>query len=232
MRLDKFLVNSGLGSRKEVKKLIKEKRISINGSFICKDSDQIDENRDEIFFDGSKIQYSKYIYILLNKPKGYLSATEDKSQPTVLDLVNEYNYLDLFPVGRLDKDTTGCLLITNDGPLAHKLLSPKYHVDKIYEVTIDKEMNNFEIVKKAFNEGIPMDDDTTLPADLESIDSTHFLITLRQGKFHQVKRMFKFFNYTVVELNRKSFSFLTVDGINQGDYRLLSKEEIEQLSKI
>ena len=161
-----------------------------------------------------------------------MSATEDKSQPTVLDLVNEYNYLDLFPVGRLDKDTTGCLLITNDGPLAHKLLSPKYHVDKIYEVTIDKEMNNFEIVKKAFNEGIPMDDDTTLPADLESIDSTHFLITLRQGKFHQVKRMFKFFNYTVVELNRKSFSFLTVDGINQGDYRLLSKEESEQLSKI
>ena len=232
MRLDKFLVNSGLGSRKEVKKLIKEKRISINGSFNCKDSDQIDENSDEIFFDGSKIQYSKYIYILLNKPKGYLSATEDKSQPTVLDLVNEYNYLDLFPVGRLDKDTTGCLLITNDGPLAHKLLSPKYHVDKIYEVTIDKEMNNFEIVKKAFNEGIPMDDDTTLPADLESIDSTHFLITLRQGKFHQVKRMFKFFNYTVVELNRKSFSFLTVDGINQGDFRLLWKEEIKQLSKI
>ena len=140
MRLDKFLSSCGLGSRKEVKKLIKDKRICVNGSFNVKDSLNINESEDKVFFDDELLEYKEFYYILLNKPKGYLSATEDASSPTVLDLIVDYNFVHLFPVGRLDKDTTGCLLLTNDGPLAHRLLSPKYHVDKVYEAEIDKEI--------------------------------------------------------------------------------------------
>ncbi|MGN1295260.1 MAG: pseudouridine synthase, partial [Bacilli bacterium] len=222
MRLDKFLSSCGIGTRKEVKKLIKDKRISVNGSFNVKDSMNINELEDEVMFDDEILEYKEFYYILLNKPKGYLSATEDNYAPTVLDLVSEYSFVSLFPVGRLDKDTTGCLLLTNDGPLAHRLLSPKYHVDKVYEVEIDKEMNNFEKVKSSFEKGIPMDDDTTLPAKIIMKDSTHFELTLHQGKFHQVKRMFEYFSYKVINLNRKKFAFLDCSSLEQGEYRLLT----------
>lgn len=230
MRLDKFLSSCGLGSRKEVKKLIKDKRISVNGSLNIKDSMNIDENEDEIFFDDELLEYKEFYYILLNKPKGYLSATEDYSSPTVLDLISDYDFVHLFPVGRLDKDTTGCLLLTNDGPLTHRLLSPKYHVDKVYEAEIDKDMTNFEVVKSNFEKGIPMDDDTTLPANLKKIDSTHFELTIHQGKFHQVKRMFEYFGYKVINLNRKKFAFLDCSSLKEGEYRLLTLEE-EKLLK-
>ena len=232
MRLDKFLSSCGLGSRKEVKKLIKDKRICVNGSFNVKDSLNLNENEDKVFFDDELLQYKEFYYILLNKPKGYLSATEDASSPTVLDLIVDYNFVHLFPVGRLDKDTTGCLLLTNDGPLAHRLLSPKYHVDKVYEAEIDKEMTNFEIVQSSFKKGIPLDEEITLPSHLIKIDATHFELTLHQGKFHQVKRMFEYFGYKVVNLNRIKFAFLDCSSLKEGEYRLLTIEEEKLLRSL
>lgn len=229
MRLDKFLSSCGLGSRKEVKKLIKDKRICVNGSFNVKDSLNLNENEDKVFFDDELLQYKEFYYILLNKPKGYLSATEDASSPTVLDLIVDYNFVHLFPVGRLDKDTTGTLLITDDGQLAHSLLSPKRHVDKIYIATLDKDIPPSII--KSFEEGIILDNELTLPAKLEIISSNVGKVTLHQGKYHQVKRMFSSFGLEVIELDRIQFSFLNVNDLPLGKYRELTKEEIEELLK-
>ena len=167
---------------------------------------------------------------MLNKPKGYLSATEDYYEQTVLDLLPEYRHIDLFPVGRLDKDTTGLLLITNDGTLAHDLISPKKHVDKVYIATLDKELDLK--IKDEFEHGIILDDELTLPASLEKIEDNIAKVTIHQGKYHQIKRMFEYFGYKVVELDRIKFSFLTYDGLKIGEYRELSKEEIERLKSL
>ena len=230
MRLDRFLANSGYGTRKEVKKFIKQKRISVNDSFNVKDNQSIDPINDVICFDGEKIEYQEYYYFLLNKPKGYLSATEDYYQQTVLDLFPEYRHIDLFPVGRLDKDTTGLLIITNDGILAHDLISPKKHVDKVYIATLDKELDIK--IKKEFENGIILDDELTLPATLEKIVDNVAKVTIHQGKYHQVKRMFEYFGYKVVELDRIKFAFLTYDGLEIGEYRELSDEEVEKLKSL
>lgn len=230
MRLDRFLANSGYGTRKEVKKFIKQKRISVNDAFDVKDNQSIDPINDVICFDGEKIEYQEYYYFLLNKPKGYLSATEDYYQQTVLDLFPEYRHIDLFPVGRLDKDTTGLLIITNDGILAHDLISPKKHVDKVYIATLDKELDIK--IKKEFENGIILDDELTLPATLEKIGDNVAKVTIHQGKYHQVKRMFEYFGYKVVELDRIKFAFLTYDGLEIGEYRELSDEEVEKLKSL
>lgn len=230
MRLDRFLANSGYGTRKEVKKFIKQKRISVNDSFDVKDNQIIDPINDVICFDGDKIDYQEFYYFLLNKPKGYLSATEDYYEQTVLDLLPEYRHIDLFPVGRLDKDTTGLLLITNDGTLAHDLISPKKHVDKVYIATLDKALDLK--IKDEFEHGIILDDELTLPASLEKIEDNIAKVTIHQGKYHQIKRMFEYFGYKVVELDRVKFSFLTYDGLEIGEYRELSKEEIERLKSL
>lgn len=230
MRLDKFLSNNGFGSRKEVKDLIKHKEVSINGSFNVKPETNINPEVDKIAVSGEEVYYQEFYYFLLNKPKGYISATEDNFQNTVLDLIPEYSYLDLFPVGRLDKDTTGALMLTNDGQLAHKLLSPKKHVDKVYIATVDKILNPNII--KGFEEGIIMDDELTLPAKLEILEPNIAKVTLHQGKYHQVKRMFEHFGYKVVELHREKFAFLTIDDIDEGDYRELSLEEVEELKNL
>lgn len=230
MRLDKFLSLNGLGSRNEVKALIKHKRIRINDSLICRPEDNIDPNKDHIYFDDEEIIYKENYYFLLNKPKGYLSSTEDKNQLTVIDLLPEYSYLDLFPVGRLDKDTTGALILTTDGELCHKLISPKYHVDKVYIATLDHPFNMKD--KEQFEKGILLDNELTLPAKLEKIDELNYQVTLHQGKYHQVKRMFEYFNNKVIELNRIKFSFLTLKGLEIGSYRELTTEEIEKLKKI
>ena len=230
MRLDRFLANSGYGTRKEVKKFIKQKRISVNDSFNVKDNQSIDPINDVICFDGEKIEYQEYYYFLLNKPKGYLSATEDYYQQTVLDLFPKYRHIDLFPVGRLDKDTTGLLIITNDGILAHDLISPKKHVDKVYIATLDKELDIK--IKKEFENGIVLDDELTLPATLEKIGDNVAKVTIHQGKYHQVKRMFEYFGYKVVELDRIKFAFLTYDGLEIGEYRELSDEEVEKLKSL
>ena len=229
MRLDKFLSNSGFGSRKDVKQLIKKKLVTVNDRIVTKSDLNINPLTDSIRYDNELIEYKEFHYFLLNKPKGYLSATEDNKQNTVLDLLPEYSYLNLFPVGRLDKDTTGTLLITDDGQLAHSLLSPKRHVDKIYIATLDKDIPPSII--KSFEEGIILDNELTLPAKLEIISSTVGKVTLHQGKYHQVKRMFSSFGLEVIELDRIQFSFLNVNDLPLGKYRELTKEEIEELLK-
>ena len=229
MRLDKFLSNNGFGSRKDVKILIKKQNVYINDKLIKQADYSFDPTKDIVKVDDQLIEYREFYYFLLNKPKGYISATEDNKQNTVLDLLPEYSYLDLFPVGRLDKDTTGTLLITNDGQLAHSLLSPKKHVDKVYIATLDKDVPPSII--KEFEKGIILDNELTLPAKLEIIEGNIAKVTLHQGKYHQVKRMFSYFGLEVIELHREKFAFLNVDGLSLGSYRELTIEEEKEILK-
>ena len=230
MRLDKFLANSGIGTRSEVKRLIKDKRIKVNGEIVRSDSFNVDESKDIVLFDDLEVKYKEFYYILLNKPQGYVSAVIDNVYPPVTDLLPEYAFAKLFPVGRLDVDTTGALLLTNDGELAHKLISPKYHVDKIYEVEVNRKISHN--LAEFFKRGIELDGELTLPAELEIIDDVHALLTLHQGKFHQVKRMFRKFDYDVIKLNRKAFAFLRVDDLKIGEHRELTLEEENRLKEI
>ncbi len=230
MRLDKFLSNCGVGTRSEVKRLIKDKRVKVNGEIIRSDSFNVNESKDIVLFDDLEVKYREFYYILLNKPQGYVSAVIDNVYPPVTDLLPEYAYAKIFPVGRLDVDTTGALLLTNDGDLAHKLISPKYHVDKVYEVEVNRKISRN--LREFFKKGVDLDGELTLPADLKIIDETHALLTLHQGKFHQVKRMFKKFDYDVVKLSRKAFAFLTVDDLKLGEYRELTIEEENKLKEI
>ena len=227
MRLDKLLAHSGYGTRKEVKALIKKGLIKVNNIIAKSDSLNINEYSDDIFFNDEKIEYHEFIYVLLNKPQGYVSATNDNVYPPVTDLVPEFAYKNLFPVGRLDVDTTGTLLLTNNGTLCHKLLAPRYHVDKKYFVETDYKIQSHLI--EAFEKGIMLDDEMTLPAKLEIIDDTHAYLTIHQGKFHQVKRMFLHFGLTVISLDRAEFAFLNHLDLKQGEYRVLTKEEIAKL---
>ncbi len=227
MRLDKYLANSGVGTRSIVKRLIKDKRVKVNGEIVKSDSFNVDETKDIVLFDDFKVNYKEFYYILLNKPQGYVSAVIDNVYPPVTDLLEEYKFVHLFPVGRLDVDTTGALLLTNDGDLAHKLISPKYHVDKVYKVKVDKTINP-DLVS-LFKEGIDLDGEKLMPADLVILNDKEAKLTLHQGKFHQVKRMFKKFGYEVLSLERTQFDFLTIDGLGLGEYRELTLEEEERL---
>ena len=230
MRLDKFLANSGVGTRSEVKRFIKDKRVKVNGEIVRSDSFNVNESQDAVLFDDLEVKYKEFYYVLLNKPQGYVSAVVDNVYPPVLDLMPEYGFAKLFPVGRLDVDTTGALLLTNDGDLAHKLISPKYHVDKVYAVEVDKKLDPKLI--ETFKNGIELDGELTLPADLIIINDKKAELTLHQGKFHQVKRMFKRFGYEVLKLERKAFAFLTTEGLGLGEYRELSDKEESQLKEI
>lgn len=227
MRLDRYLANSGVGTRSEVKKIIHSKRVTINGTLAKSDSTQVNENKDTVLLDGQPIVYQEFFYVLLNKPQGYVSAVEDNVYPPVTDLIPEYDFAHLFPVGRLDVDTTGTLLLTNDGDLCHNMLSPKKHVDKTYSVEVDGDIDP-KLIEK-FKKGIMLDGELTLPADLLILDNTHAELTIHQGKFHQVKRMFKTFDLNVIKLDRKSFAFLNCKGLKQGEYRELKEDEINQL---
>ena len=229
MRLDKFLSNNGFGTRKEVKDLIKKGYVSVNDNDKIKFDQSIDPTVDIIKVDDETIEYKENYYFLMNKPKGYISATEDYKQDTVLDLIPEYAYLHLFPVGRLDKDTTGALILTTDGELTHRLISPKYHVDKIYYVEVDKILD--PSIKDKFEHGLKLDGEELLPSKFEYLDEHHARVTLHQGKYHQVKRMFEYFGYTVVNLHRETFAFLTLEGIEEGNYRELTDEEVSKLKE-
>ena len=229
MRLDKFLSNNGFGSRKDVKLLIKKQNVYINDTLIKQADYSFEPTKDIVKVNDQIVKYKEFYYFLLNKPKGYISATEDYKQNTVLDLLPEYSHLDLFPIGRLDKDTTGTLLITNDGQLAHALLSPKKHVDKVYIATLDKDIPSSII--NDFEKGIILDNELTLPAKLEILEHNVAKVTLHQGKYHQVKRMFSHFGLEVIELHREKFAFLTVDNIPLGTYRELTLEEEQQILK-
>lgn len=231
MRLDRFLSNTGYGTRKEVKALLKQGKVTVNGHLIKADNRNIDEYNDVICFDGEQIIFNKYVYLLLNKPEGYVSSTlPERNYPPVTDLASEYDYAKVFPVGRLDVDTTGLLLLTNNGALAHRLIAPKFNVDKTYQVTVDYPLKKEMI--EAFEKGIMLDNELTLPATLKIKDEFHAEVTIHQGKYHQVKRMFLHFGLTVIKLERSNFAFLNLDNVNQGSYRLLTSEEITQLFKI
>ncbi|WP_073201335.1 pseudouridine synthase [Gracilibacillus kekensis] len=232
MRLDKFLANMGYGSRKDVKALIKNKRITVNDEIIRKSDIKIDRYQDQIKCDDHIITYQEFIYIMLHKPSGYLSATEDNKQKTVLDLIKKKDkILDPFPVGRLDKDTEGLLLLTNDGQLAHELLSPKKHVDKKYIATVAEKVTESDV--KRFSEGVVLDDGyLTKPAQLSVIGEYRVQIIITEGKYHQIKRMFEAIGNKVLYLKRISMGSLTLDrDLDKGKYRELTKEEITQLRR-
>lgn len=227
IRLDKMLSHLGYGSRKEVKELIRKGFVSVDGEIIKSDDYKVDENS-EVVICNELVKYDEFIYIMLNKPDGYISATFDNKLPTVLDLIYGYESRNLFPVGRLDIDTFGLLLLTNDGQLAHKLLSPKNHVSKKYYVKYSGNYkdNFIDIFKK----GIPLDDFTCKPAIFENLGNNEAYITICEGKFHQIKRMMQYVGCEVTYLERIEFGNLKLDNnLERGKFRLLTKEEIEVL---
>ena len=230
MRLDKFLKDTGFGSRKEVKLLIKQKIVSVNDTIVVNEGLSINEEHDIVKVGNNIVKYVKYVYIMLNKPKGVVSATVDNVHTTVIDLINEYKYLDLFPVGRLDIDTEGLLLITNDGTLSHNLLSPKKHVDKTYLLNTNVSLSDSDMRK--LEEGVYLDSELTLPAKIEKINDLEYLLTIHEGKFHQVKRMIDAVGKKVTYLKRISFGPLILDeNLALGSYRYLTDDEILKLSK-
>ncbi len=227
IRLDKILAHSGYGSRKEVKELIRKGFVMVNGEIITDDDFKVDEINDEITIADSTIKYEKNIYIMLNKPDGYISATYDNHDPIVLDLIEGYEKRNLFPVGRLDKDTVGLLLITNDGDLAHRMLSPKKHVDKTYYLKFEGELTLDKISK--FQEGIILDDGyLCMPASYNRINNNEGILTIKEGKYHQVKRMLEALDCKVTYLKRISFGPITLDeNLQEGEYRFLTDEELK-----
>ena len=231
MRLDKMLAHLGYGSRKEVKEFIRKGYVMVNGETVRNDDFKVDEENDEIIFLDQELHYEKMLYFILNKPDGYVSATYDSRDPIVLDLIDGHENRGLFPVGRLDKDTTGLLLISNDGKLAHKLLSPTKHVDKVYELTFDGVFKN--AYHKYFEEGIVLDDGyKCMPATFELLEANKGRITIKEGKYHQVKRMMQALNMEVTTLKRIEFGPLSLPtDLKEGEYRELTIEELELLKK-
>ena len=234
MRLDRYLCETGFGTRSQVKALLKKGLVQVDGEIVKKPELKIDENRAQVFCGGAAAGYQKYVYLMMNKPPGVLSATEDRRQKTVLDLVEGPVPDGLFPVGRLDKDTEGLLLLTNDGELAHRLLSPKKHVDKIYEAKVEGRVTEEHV--RRFEEGLDIGEKKlTLPAALEILSSgeeSRVRVTIREGKFHQIKRMFEAVGCRVLWLKRLSMGSLRLDGsLEPGEYRTLKPEEIERLKE-
>jgi len=229
MRLDKFLCDTNIASRKDAKKLIKQGLIEINGITARDSSVQVNEAEDIIKYNGNQILYEKYVYFMLNKPDGVVSATEDNVSRTVLDLFSEEPYTDLFPVGRLDKDTTGLLIITNDGDLGHRLTSPSHHVPKTYEVQIEHSLTKDDIFM--LENGVELyKDGITKPAKVEIINDNLIHLSIAEGKFHQVKRMLAAVSNKVIRLKRLSMGSLKLDPeLLPGTYRRLTEEELALL---
>lgn len=235
MRLDKFLVESGLGSRSQVKQLLKKGQVWVNGAAVTSAKTQIDERSDQIVVDGQTLVYEKSVYYLLNKPKGVISATEDDRHKTVLDLLDDTaRQKEVFPVGRLDVDTHGLLLLTNNGQLSHAMLSPKRHVAKVYQAQVAGLMDQADV--KRFAQGIELKDFTCQPAQLEILErdegaqTSLVRITLSEGKFHQVKRMVLACGKEVTDLQRLSMGPLQLDpNLDLGQWRRLTEEEMQSL---
>lgn len=237
MRLDKLLANMGFGTRKTVKNVLKSKEVTVNGQVEKEGKTHVDPEKDQIVVSGEIVQYQEFVYFMLHKPQGVVSATTDNLHKTVIDLLQpQDNVLDPFPVGRLDKDTEGLLILTNDGTLAHNLLSPKKHVDKCYEAIIEGLVDEEDI--QAFEEGITLEDGfkcqsaklEILSVDREKKESV-IQVTIREGKFHQVKRMFEAVDKSVRYLKRLSMGELQLDeALTLGDYRPLTKEELDSLT--
>lgn len=235
MRLDKLLANMGYGSRKEVKQLVKDKVVMIDGVLAKSTSQHVDPIAQQITVYGEVVAYREFIYVMLHKPPDVISATEDLRDTTVIDLLDPtLQHFAPFPVGRLDKDTEGLLLITNDGQLTHNLLSPKKHVPKVYYARIEGEVT--EADGEAFAKGVILDDGyETKPASLKIIASgeqSEIELTIQEGKFHQVKRMFEAVGKKVVYLKRLSMGSLQLDdNLALGEYRELTTQELTQLKR-
>ena len=228
-RLDKVISNQLGYSRKEVKDLVKNKRVLINEVLALKSDIKVDINTDVIKVDGEEIDVKKFVYLMLNKPKGYVSATEDKTMPTVLELVPmEYSHRDLFPAGRLDRDTTGLMLITDDGEFAHNILSPKKHVKKTYNVVIDIPMTEEMVI--GFKNGVNLIDGECKSSELIITGEYSGTVILTEGRYHQIKRMFGCFGAEVVELNRISMgNFYLPDDLELGEFREFTEDELKKV---
>lgn len=240
LRIDKLLAHAGYGTRSEIKKAVKAGRVFVDGSKVKDSGLIVDAELQAVTFDGEEVHYRSVIYLMMNKPPGVISATEDNRDRTVIDLLDpEDTLLDPFPVGRLDKDTTGLLLLTNDGQLAHELLSPKKHVDKMYEALVLGDVNESD--RQAFMQGVTLDDGyVTKPAKLQIIQKEQreqevcslIRLTITEGKFHQVKRMFQAVDKQVLTLTRLTMGPLELDPqLAQGEYRELTGQEIELLKQ-
>ena len=233
-RIDKLLCATGRWSRREIKDLVRQGRVLADGRAVRRPEEKVDPSAVSLVVDGERVDCSPCVYVMLHKPAGLLSATEDRSQPTVVELLPEdLRRRGLFPVGRLDKDTTGLLLLTDDGELAHRLLSPKKHVDKVYVVRVEGRIDQEDV--RVLGEGMTLGDGLRcLPAGLEPLgDGGMCLVTLREGKYHQVKRMLAARGKPVLALHRLSMGSLTLDeGLKPGQWRFLSKDERAKLTGI
>ena len=229
LRLDKFLCDAGIGSRSQVKVFLKQGLIKVNGEIIKRPEFKVEEEQDSVTFQGKEIKYRKYVYYMLNKPKGVVSATRDNLDRTVTDLIKDSGHQNLFPVGRLDKDTEGLLIMTNDGDLAHRLLSPKKHVDKVYYVELDKMLT--EEGRRMLETGIDIGEEKpTLPANAQRITDTSLYLTIREGKYHQVKRMLKAVGCEVTYLKRIAMGAISLDkNLPCACYRELTEEERKKI---
>lgn len=232
LRLDKYLADMGIGTRSEIKEIIKKGQVSVNGASVKRPEFKVDPEMDIVTLNGKKIAYAKFSYYMLNKPAGYVSATEDEIHKTVLDILEVPQKKDFFPVGRLDIDTEGLLLITNDGALAHKLLSPKKHVKKTYFAKIRGRVDDTDVTR--MKAGLDIGEKKpTLPAELVILTSdeiSEICLTITEGKFHQVKRMFEAVGKEVLYLKRLSMGTLSLDDtLKPRQYRPLSEKEISDL---
>lgn len=229
-RIDKIISTQTKYSRKDIKILIKNKRVTINDNIVNKTDIKVNPELDIIKIDNEEIKIKKNIYLILNKPKGYISATTDRTMQTVLDLVpDEYSHRCVFPAGRLDKDTTGLMILTDDGNFAHNILSPKKHVKKRYAVTIDTPVTN-EMVD-GFKNGVILNDGECKEALLEITGTNTAVVTLTEGRYHQIKRMFGCFGAKVIELERISMGSLTLPSdLKRGECRELTEEELKKIT--
>ena len=229
-RLDKVISSQTNYSRKDVKELIKKKKVMVNNNIVFKSDLKVDELRDEIIVNNEKIIIKKNIYLILNKPKGYVSATKDNFDKTVLDFVPlEFKKRNIFPAGRLDKDTTGMMILTDDGVFAHDILAPKKHIKKVYKVTIDKEITDEMI--KGFLDGVMLNDGMCKTAKLEKIKKNIGIVTLTEGRYHQIKRMFACFKANVIELERIGMGEMMLPkDLQLGEIRELTSDELLKIN--
>ncbi len=230
-RIDKIIASQGQYSRKEVKALIAKGRIAVDGRVVSSSSEKADPLTTQISIDGKSLAFKRNLYLMLHKPKGYVSATEDRDHPTVLELVpQEYRGRNLFPAGRLDRDTTGLMIITDDGALAHNILAPKKHVPKLYHVELDIPVT--EEMRLGFSDGVMLNDGVSKAADLIKTGEKTAEVTLREGRYHQIKRMFGCFGAEVLELKRLGMGRLTLpEDLAEGKCREMSEEELALLQE-
>jgi len=230
LRLDKYIADTGIASRKDVKAAAKKGLISVDSKTVKDVSVRIDENSAEVIYCGQRINWRRYVYVMLNKPRGYISSTEESDKTVMKLLPEEYSKMECFPCGRLDIDTVGLLIITNDGPLAHKLLSPRHHAEKTYFYRCSPDIGEAEAARLC--EGVDIGGYVTKTSRVRMESGGEGYITLTEGKFHQIKRMFEAVGSGITYLRRVEFGTIALDeSLSEGEWRELSEDEIEKLRK-